>query len=63
MTMGLKIHKMMKEGAKDPPEIQDEAARRRDISDSVLEAIYNKLIDRSKKGKKRSSSEDCKEER
>ena len=56
MTMGLKIHKMMKEDQKDPSELQEEAARRKDVSDSVLEVIYNKLVDR-KKGKKKSSSE------
>ena len=56
MTMGLKIHKMMKEDQKDPSELQEDAARRKDISDSVLEVIYNKLVDR-KKVKKKSSSE------
>ena len=56
MTMGLKIHKMMKEDQKDPSELQEDAARRKDISDSVLEVIYNKLVDR-KKVKKKPSSE------
>lgn len=46
MTMGLKIHRMMKD--KDPPELQDEARKRRELNDNVLDVIYSKLIDRRK---------------
>lgn len=46
MTMGLKIHRMMKD--KDPPELQDEARKRRELNDNVLDVIYAKLIDRRK---------------
>lgn len=43
MTMGLKIHKMMKEDA-DTPKLREEAKRRRDMSDSILEIIYNRIM-------------------
>ena len=43
MTMGLKIHRMMKDTT-DPPELQEEAKKRKDMSDSILEIIYNKLV-------------------
>lgn len=43
MTMGLKIHKMMKDSS-DPVELQEEARKRKDMSDSILEIIYNKIV-------------------
>ena len=49
MTMGLKIHKMIREDGKDPPEIRDEAKRRKEMSDSILEIIYNKIINKKDK--------------
>jgi hypothetical protein len=49
MTMGLKIHKMIREDTKDPPEIKDEAKRRRDMSDSILEIIYNRIMNKKDK--------------
>jgi hypothetical protein len=49
--MGLKIHRMLKEERKDPPEMVEEAEKRKQVSDSILELIYNKLTGggRSKK--------------
>jgi hypothetical protein len=49
MTMGLKIHRMLKEDRKDPPELTEEARRRRELSDSILEIIYNKIMHRGRK--------------
>ncbi len=49
MTMGLKIHKMIREEGKDPPEIKEEAKKRREMSDSILEIIYNKIVNKKDK--------------
>lgn len=49
MTMGLKIHRMLKEDRKDPPELTDEALRRKELSDSILEIIYNRIIHKGKR--------------
>ncbi|MGA1848095.1 MAG: hypothetical protein ACMUHB_02025 [Thermoplasmatota archaeon] len=49
MTMGLKIHRMLKEDRKDPPELTEEANRRKELSDSILEIIYNRIMHRGKK--------------
>lgn len=50
MTMGLKIHRMLKEERRDPPEMLEEAQKRKEVSDNILELIYNKLTGhRSKK--------------
>ncbi|MBN1389205.1 MAG: hypothetical protein JXA22_01030 [Candidatus Thermoplasmatota archaeon] len=48
MTMGLKIHRMLKDERSDPPEMIEEAKKRRDMSDSILEMIYSKLTSRGK---------------
>jgi hypothetical protein len=50
MTMGLKIHKMIREDGKEPTEIREEAKRRKEMSDSILEIIYNKIINKKDKG-------------
>ncbi len=44
MTMGLKIHRMLKDEREDPPELVEEAKKRKEVSDSILESIYNKLL-------------------
>jgi len=44
MTMGLKIHRMLKDERSDPPEMIEEASRRKNESDSILEIIYNRLV-------------------
>jgi hypothetical protein len=49
MTMGLKIHRMLKEDRKDPPELTEEAKRRKELSDNILEVIYNKIMHKGKK--------------
>lgn len=46
MTMGLKIHKMLREDDVDTEQLKEAAKRRKDVSDNVLEMIYNKLMDR-----------------
>ncbi len=46
MTMGLKIHKMMREDIKDKTEIVEEAERRREMSDSILDIIYNRIMNK-----------------
>lgn len=48
MTMGLKIHRMLKDEQKDPPELVEEAKKRKEVSDSILETIYNKLTLRNR---------------
>lgn len=48
MTMGLKIHRMLKDDRSDPLEMVEEAKKRREVSDTILEIIYNKLINRGK---------------
>ena len=58
MTMGLKIHKMMREDTKDNPEIVEEAERRKEMSDSILEIIYNRIMN-----KKETKSRDLIEEK
>lgn len=60
MSMGLKIHRMMKEDNKDPPELKEEADRRREMSDSILEIIYNRLV--HKKSEKKDLIEDDEED-
>jgi hypothetical protein len=57
MTMGLKIHRMMKE-RKDQDELATEAHQRREVSDSILDVIYGKLMDRHKKDDKKKSRQD-----
>jgi len=42
--MGLKIHRMLREDEKTPEELEEEARRRKEMSDSILEIIYNKII-------------------
>ena len=59
MTMGLKIHRMLKDEKKDPPEMVQEAKKRKDLSDNILELIYNKLTN---KGKTRDKNLDQQEE-
>jgi hypothetical protein len=53
MTMGLKIHRMLKDETRDIPELIVEAGKRKKESDSILETIYNRIISR-KSVKKRS---------
>ena len=48
MTMGLKIHRMLKDERKDPPEIVHEARKRKELSDNILELIYNKLTSKGR---------------
>ncbi|MGA1866036.1 MAG: hypothetical protein ACMUFK_01060 [Thermoplasmatota archaeon] len=48
MTMGLKIHRMLKDDRSDPLEMVEEAKKRKEVSDTILEIIYNKLINRGK---------------
>ncbi|MBN1538867.1 MAG: hypothetical protein JW939_01885 [Candidatus Thermoplasmatota archaeon] len=48
MTMGLKIHQMLKDERSDPPEMVEEARKRKEMSDSILEIIYHKLMSRGK---------------
>ncbi|MGA1873905.1 MAG: hypothetical protein ACMUHY_09575 [Thermoplasmatota archaeon] len=48
MTMGLKIHRMLKDERSDPPEMVEEANRRKNESDGILEMIYNKLVHKRK---------------
>jgi hypothetical protein len=48
--MGLKIHRMLREDTKDPQEIAEEAKRRKEMSDSILEIIYHRIL--KKKGRK-----------
>ena len=57
MTMGLKIHRMMREDIKDHPEIVEEAEKRKEMSDSILEIIYNRIMN-----KKDTKSQDITEE-
>ena len=45
MTLGLKIRRMLKEDGTDSPELIDEARSRREVSDSILEVIYHKILD------------------
>jgi len=49
MTMGLKIHRMMKDQRRDPEELASEAQDRREVSDSILDVIYQKLVERHRK--------------
>lgn len=49
MSMGLKIHQMVRDEGKDPPELEEEAKRRREVSDTILELIYHKIITKGKK--------------
>ncbi|MFW3146794.1 MAG: hypothetical protein ACMUIE_08290 [Thermoplasmatota archaeon] len=58
MTMGLKIHRMLKEDGKDAPELVEEAKRRKDVSDSILESIYHRLT----LGKRKRSHTQCEED-
>lgn len=51
---------MMKEDNKDPPELKEEADRRREMSDSILEIIYNRLV--HKKSEKKDLIEDDEED-
>jgi hypothetical protein len=48
MTMGLKIHRMLKDERKDSPEMVQEAKKRKELSDNILELIYNKLTSKGK---------------
>jgi hypothetical protein len=56
--MGLKIHRMMKDERKDPEELANEAQQRREVSDSILDVIYGRIIDRHRKDDKRKKSPD-----
>ncbi len=56
MTMGLKIHRMLKEDRNDPPEIVEEAKKRKEVSDNILELIYHKITGQ---GKTRKTTTDC----
>ncbi|MCU0799444.1 MAG: hypothetical protein MUC62_07210 [Candidatus Thermoplasmatota archaeon] len=47
--MGLKIQKMLRDEGKDPPELEEEARKRREVSDTILELIYHKIITKGKK--------------
>ncbi|MGA1821477.1 MAG: hypothetical protein ACMUIG_03000 [Thermoplasmatota archaeon] len=60
MTMGLKIHRMMKD--RDPPELQDEARKRKEINDNVLDVIYNKLLDRKRGREVKTGNKDDEED-
>jgi len=53
MTMGLKIHRMMKDQRRDPEEIVAEAQQRREVSDSILDVIYHRLMDKHRRGDQR----------
>ena len=53
MTVGLKIQKMMRDHRKDPMDLAAEADQRKDVSDSILDAIYGKLIDGHRKAQKK----------
>ena len=48
MSMGLKIQKMLREDGRDSYELEEEAKRRREVSDTVLELIYNKILSKGK---------------
>lgn len=48
MTMGLKIHRMMRDQKKDPETLRTEAQERREVSDTILDIIYSKLVERKK---------------
>jgi len=52
MTMGLKIRRMIREDGSDHPDLKEEAERRKEVSDSVLEVIYGLIVDKKYKGKK-----------
>ncbi len=56
MTLGLKIRRMLKEDGKDTPELIEEARSRREVSDSILEVIYHKILDHYKDGEDHSST-------
>jgi len=56
--MGLKIHRMLKDERSDPPEMIEEATRRKTESDGILEMIYNRLIVRGKDRHSRTSLTD-----
>ncbi|MGA1792883.1 MAG: hypothetical protein ACMUHM_02940 [Thermoplasmatota archaeon] len=58
MTMGLKIHRMLKDERSDPPEMIEEATRRKSESDGILEMIYHKLVSRGKEKHSRPSLTD-----
>jgi len=58
MTMGLKIHRMLKDERSDPPEMIEEANRRKNESDGILEMIYHKLVNRGKDKHSRTSLRD-----
>lgn len=49
MSNGLKIQKMMRDHRRDPQDLAAEAVQRKDVSDSILDAIYGKIIDTHKK--------------
>lgn len=49
MSMGLKIQKMLREECRDPHELEAEARKRREVSDTILELIYNRIISKSRK--------------
>jgi len=48
MMTGTKPSKWLREDGRDAPELQEEARRRKEISDSILEIIYSKLIGRGR---------------
>ena len=60
MTMGLKIRRMIKETGEDHPELKEEAQKRKEVSDSILEIIYGLITERGRE--KRSRSRLCEDE-
>ncbi len=53
MTVGIKIQKMMRDHRRDPVDLAAEADQRKEVSDSILDAIYGKLIDGHRKAEKK----------
>ena len=49
MTVGMKVQKMLHEDAMDTPELQEEARRRKEISDGILELIYQRIMTKQKR--------------
>jgi hypothetical protein len=62
MTMGLKIHRMLKDERKDPPEMVEEAKKRRELSDNILEMIYNKLTSKGRDRDRKTIHVECEED-
>jgi hypothetical protein len=53
MSVGIKIQKMMRDHRRDPVDLAAEADQRKEVSDSILDAIYGKLIDGHRKAERK----------